>query len=655
MRPRDRALGALFLVVLTLLVYWPAMHAAFIWDDDEYVTKNPTLQAPDGLKDIWLRPGATPQYYPLVHTTFWIEHHFWGLRPLGYHLVNILLHALAAATLWILLRQLGAPGAWLIAAIFALHPLQVESVAWVTERKNVLSGLLYFTSILAYLHGRVPVRADHVPRRLWYTLSLFLFLCALWSKTVTATLPIAVIILLWWKWGRIKRRSLLVLAPFGAAGVLLGSMTIWMEKTHVRALGPDWDLSLLQRTFIAGHAFWFYLYKLICPTRLTFIYGRWSVDPAAWWQILFPLAGLALFAVLWLWRRRVGRAPLAAALFYGITLFPALGFFNTFPMRYSFVADHFQYLAGLGPIALVAGGLTALVDRWSKRLGGSASGQSRGRSVISFLFPAAIVLLLAPMTWHRAQAYRDPEVLWLNTLQRNPQAWMARHNLGRYYEEHGRVDEAIDQYKRAMLIRPDLDSPAFNLGNIYANLGKVPEAVRSYETALGNNPRLVEAHINLGNLLYRTGDASGAIRHYEAAVELAPSYATAHRNLAFALAGHGDVPPAAEHYREVLRLDPDDFETMNRLAWILAATPSAGRPDEAIALGEQACRGTSYQNPIYLATLAAAAASQGQFDRASVTLERAITLARAAGKSALAERWQATLLFYENGSIPTTQ
>ncbi len=344
---------AFVLVLITLLAYQPVWRAGFIWDDDFYVTNNTPLHTVDGLWGIWFKPGTTIQYYPLVFTSFWAEYHFWGLQPLGYHLVNVLLHALNAILLWRVLQQLKIPGSWWAAAIFALHPVSVESVAWITERKNVLSGFFYLLAVLAYLRFRPLTDRESARAGDWryYPLVLALFLCALLSKTVTCSLPAVLLLLVWWKNGRVERRDVLATAPLFVLGVASGFMTTWMEKHSVGANGAEWALSFVQRCLVAGRALWFYTGKLFWPRNLTFIYPHWEINAGVWWQYAFPVAALAVLIALWRVRSRIGRGPLVAVLFFAGTLVPALGFFDVFPFRYSYVADHFQYLACIGLIA----------------------------------------------------------------------------------------------------------------------------------------------------------------------------------------------------------------------------------------------------------------------------------------------------------------
>ena len=276
----------LFLSTVTLLAYQPVWHAAYIWDDDQYVTGNALLHSLGGLKLIWFVPGATVQYYPLTFTTFWIEYHLWGLNPLGYHLVNVCLHSLNAILFWLILRKLNVSGAWLAAGIFALHPVCVESVAWITEHKNTLSGVFYLGSILFALmfwlsDEKTPASAN-VPmatlgRWRFYWLALGFYACALWSKTTTIPLPFVILLLIWWKQRKLAWRETYLVFPFLAIGIAMGFITMHVEK-HLGASGNDWDLSWLERCLIAGNDFWFYLGKLVWPCPLTFVYPRWVIN-----------------------------------------------------------------------------------------------------------------------------------------------------------------------------------------------------------------------------------------------------------------------------------------------------------------------------------------------------------------------------------------
>ncbi len=540
----------------TLAAYQPVWHAGFIWDDDAHVTENATLRSLNGLRRIWFERGATPQYYPVVHSSFWLEYHLWQLNPLGYHLINILLHALNAVLVWLILRRLGITGAWLAAAIFALHPVHVESVAWVTERKNVLSGFFYLSALLVYLRFCLPDAVELHPRRS-YCLALALYACALLCKSVTCSLPVAVLLLLWWKHGRVRwRNDVLPLLGFGVLGLAAGLNTLWMEEHRVGAAGAAYALSMLQRCLIAGRALWFYAAKLVWPQPLIFFYPSWYIDLAAWQQLLFPLGALAVVAILWMRRDAWGRGPLAAVLFFIVTLSPALGFFNIYTFRYAFVADHYQYLASLGLIILFVGGVAFILRRWTLWL------RPAGTAVC-----AALLLTLACVTINQAGIYRDAETLYRATLADNPDCWVCHNNLGVILQKNGDVQDAAGEYEETLRLNPRFAEAHYNLANILSDAGKLPDAIEQYEQALQIDPDYAAAHNNLANALLREGRTDEAIVHLETAMRLKPAMAEAHYNLANVLLNTGKLQDAIEQYEEALRLRPNFPQARNRLAF----------------------------------------------------------------------------------------
>jgi Tfp pilus assembly protein PilF len=439
----SRRVGGAALLVITLFAYLPVLQAGFVWDDDAYVTENVTLRSFEGLRSIWLEPEVLPQYYPVVHSSFWAEYAMWGLDPAGYHLVNALLHALASILAWRVLARLSIPGAWLAAAIFALHPVHVESVAWVTERKNLLSGCFYLAAALAYFRFEVPrVQVAGASRSLaGYGAAIFFYLAALLSKSVTATLPAALLLLLWWRRGKLGLRSVLPLLPLFALGAALGLHTAWLEQTHVGARGAEWSLSLVERFLVASRAVCFYLGKLAWPFELSFIYPRWQIDGAQASQYVYPLLCLAMLGLCWLGRRRFGWGPGVALLFFVGSLFPALGFLDVYPHRFSYVADHFQYLASLAPIALAAAGLHTLARRLPLGVARAAAG--------------LLLALLAGLTWQQSLAYRDAETLWRDTLVQNPDSYLAHSHLGSTLMRRGESRQALAHYREALRVKPD--------------------------------------------------------------------------------------------------------------------------------------------------------------------------------------------------------
>lgn len=536
-------LPALALLVCTLVAYLPATQADFIWDDDAYVTENRTLRSAAGLGRIWFQVGAVPQYYPLVHSTFWLEYRLWGLHPMGYHLVNILLHALAAMLLWHLLRRFLPAGAWMTAALFALHPVHVESVAWITERKNVLSGVFYLAALLSYLCFDA-VRGDRLSetrerRPAWglYGLALLLFAAALLSKSTAATLPAALLVILWWKHRTAPWRQLPWLAPFFAMGIGMGALTVWVERSVVGATGADFDLSWGESWLVAGRALWFYAAKLAWPHPLIFIYPRWQIDTGVWWQHLFPAAALAVLVGLWCLRKRLGRGPAAAVLLFAGTLFPALGFIAVYPMRFSFVADHFQYLASIGLLVLGVSMAVRLL---------------RGTRAVAV--GALVLLVLGGMTWSQARTYHDLETLWRHTLSKNPQAWLAHNNLGTVLVARGELEEAIDAFSSALEVKPDYAMAYFNRGTSHNSLGHAEQALQDFHRAIEMDPQNAESFVNRALLLQARGDLSSALRDYHRAVEIAPWSHAAHNNLGTLYQARGEYDLAMEEYDTALLL-----------------------------------------------------------------------------------------------------
>jgi protein O-mannosyl-transferase len=506
-----RLAGAALLAAVVCVAYAPVRHAGYVWDDDAHVTHNAALVDARGLAAIWTTLDATPQYYPLTHTTFWIEHHLWGLNPLGYHVDNVLLHAASAFVLWRLLLLLEIPGALLAACVFAVHPVEVESVAWITERKNVLSGLLYLLSAHAFLSWGL-IRGARRAARPW--VAALLFVGALLAKTVVSTLPVALAIVLWWKRGRVRAAEIAWLAPMLAVGAAFGALTRHLEATQISASGAEWALGFSDRLVLAGRVPWFYLGKLAWPADLSFVYPRWAVTaaaPAAW----IPLAcGVALAAAAWRARGYLGRGPIAALAFTVVTLAPALGFFNVYPMRYSYVADHFQYLASLGPIVLAA---AAAATAW-RRLKAHRPWAARAGPVVA----AVLVGALAVVSFDRAQAFADEETLWRDTLARNPAAWLAHNDLGILLARRGDTHEAESHFRAALALKPDHAGAAANLGYALEIEGRDGEAADALSRAAELAPDDADARIHLTRCLLRLGRADAALPHALAAARLRP-------------------------------------------------------------------------------------------------------------------------------------
>jgi Flp pilus assembly protein TadD len=623
--------AVLLLVALTALVYFPATRGGFIWDDESYVIGNANLRSAEGLGRIWFEPRTSPQYYPLVFTSLWLNFQAHGLDPTGYHVVNIALHLLAALLAWRVLVALGLPGAWLAAALFALHPVHVESVAWITERKNVLSGFFYLASALAYL--RFAGHTAGRPRQpAVYVLALVLFAAALLSKSVTASLPAALLVAVWWKQGRVRWADVAPLLPFLALGAAAGLHTAWLERAHVGAEGAEWHLSLLDRTLIASRALVFYAGKLVWPHPLIFMYPRWEVGSGIGWYA-FPLLVAGVFALLWRQRASWGRGPLAAALFFAGTLLPALGFLNVYPMRYTFVADHYQYLASLGLLAVAGCGLS--------RLGGAT-----GAGVA-----AALLLAAGSLTWNRAQVFRSAEALWTDTVQRNPSSWMAHNNLGLLRAGQGRWADAVRSYRRALDLRPASPETLTNLGMALLAQGQPREAIAQHQAAVALDPAYADGWNNLGIVQAEQGDPAAGVASLRKALSLQPRFPDAWMNLGHAYMAGGRVADAMTAYRQALAQRPGWPEAANNLAWLLvvAPDPALRQPAKAVELAEWACAATQQRDANALDTLAAAYAAVGRFPQAVKTAEKAASVARAAGQTAHADRITKRLDDYRAG------
>ncbi len=531
---------AAFLIVAVLAAYHPVWHAGFVWDDDAHLMR-PDMRSLHGLWRIWADPSATQQYYPVLYSAFWIEHHLWGDGSTWYHLANIALHCGAACLFFRVLTRISVPGAFLGAALFALHPVNVETVAWVSEQKNTLSAVFYFAAALAYLR----FDSSRAPR--WHAAALLLFFLALLSKSVTATLPPALLVVLWWRRGSISlKRDVAPMLPFLALGAAMGAVTAYLERTHVGASGAAFELSPAARILVAGRALWFYLGKITWPSGLTFIYPRWTVDPSSGAQWLFPAGALALLVLFWLQRNKT-RSPLAVALLFAGTLFPALGFVNLFPFLYSYVADHFQYLA----MAAVVAGAAAAATLGMSRLGDAALAIAR-------VGCGLVVAVLGLMTWRQCHAYEDTETLWRATIARNPDCWMAYNNLAVEYLKDGRLDDAAADVAAGLRLNPGNPAAHATLGETLDRQGHPDQALAEFNRALELDPYNAAAHTNLADTLLQLGRRDEAMAHFNAALEVAPESAKAMSGLGEAYLRGGNVDQAITELGRSLAADPGD-------------------------------------------------------------------------------------------------
>jgi len=615
-------LAGVALVALVVLVYWPTLGNGLVSDDEYYIRGTEKLASPAGLRDIWFKLGATPQYYPVVHTALWVEYHLWGLDPRGYHAINLLLHATVAVLLWRLLVRLEVPGAWLAAAIFAVHPVEVESVAWASERKNVLSALFALASMLAYLRFSPPNEAlttegrkptQQLPDWRYYAMSLVLYLAALGCKTVTVSVPAVLLVLYWWKRGRVDSREVRRLSPFFAVGIVLSLVTVWMEKQVVGAVGPEWNFSPVDRVLIAGRALWFYAGKLVWPLPLSFTYPRWTIDSRAWWQYFYPLAAIGLVLGLWLARGRLGRGPLAAVLIFGGVLVPAIGFFDVYPFLFSFVADHYQYHASMALIAL-AGSCAALLARrlenafvWPRRLAA-----------------ATVIAVLAVVAHRETYAYFDNETLIRNNVATNPTAWAGHDHLARHLAGQRKHDEAIAEYREALRLFPARAQLHASIGISLGALGRNGEAIESFRRALAGplaDEDRQRAHLYLANLLSTTREFDEAIQNYQAAIALQPD-AQAMYNCALVMRAKGDAPAAIAMLRASVRAAPQVAVSQHALGVLLS---ESGQAEAAVEPLKRAIELDPRQAQYY-EDLAAALLKSARGDEAERELRHALAL-----------------------------
>ncbi len=670
--PRGRVLiFAVVLTAVTILAYRPAWHGGFLWDDDDYIIKNELLTAPDGWQRIWFSLDSPSQYFPFTYSTFRIEHALWGLNTTGYHWVNLLLHVGSALLVWAVLARLRVPGAWLAAAIFALHPVQVESVAWITERKNVLMGFFFLLTLLAWI-----VFVDERTRRPWlfYCLALVCYVLALSAKATACTLPAALFLILWLQKKPITMRRVIQILPFVVLGIGMGLLAVWWERYHQGTnRGLFTFLSPIERILLASRAIWFYLSKIFWPSNLTFIYPRWNISPANLIDYIWLVAGIAACVVIYFLRRYVGRGVEGAAAFFVATLSPVLGFVMLFTFRYTFVADHYQYLACIGPIALASAGIVSLSDKFA---------QYRG---VIVSVAVLIVASLATLTWRQAATYTDIETLWRTTLARNPECWMAQTNLGLVLLQKGEIDDGIAHYRSALQMQPDSWDAEYNLGTALLGKGQVDEAILHCEKAVAMRPTDPDAQVSLGDALFQKGRIDEAMAHYQKAITVHPDHflaryslghallekgeldsaiqvcrsalllrpwdADCQTTLAIALEEKGNPAEAIQHYQNALEFAPQSISTLTNLAWLLATSQDASLRDgpKAVELAKQADRLVGGTNALVLRTLAAAYGENGEFANAIRTAQSAMQLARMHGEDALRMDLDQQIALYKLG------
>ncbi len=641
---RSALLAGALLMGLIFLAYLSAVCGDFLWDDDMHVTANPTIVGPQGLLEIWTTSAAN--YFPLVLTNFWVQHALWGLNPLGYHLVTLACHAAAAVILWRLLLRLRVPGAWWGAALWALHPVQVESVAWICELKNTQSAIFFLAAIwfwagwlglttTAATGGGTAAQAGGTRRD--YVLALACALAAILSKPSTVMLPIALLLCAWWVRRRFGWRDLGPLVPFFALSAVAAGWTIWEQKYHSGAIGEEWNQTWSERGIIAGHAIWFYLGKLLWPSPLIFIYPRWALDAADVLSYL-PL-GLAAVAggVLW-WKRDKVPAAFFAYGYFVALLFPVLGFFSVYFFRYSFVGDHFQYLASMGPLVLIA-----------------AAAATYGPRVLPWAGSATLAVLGA-LTAVQGTTYLSSAALWSATTARNPGSAMAWAQLGAVRADEGRSSEAVESFQRALKLNPKHPEALNHLGLQSLNADRGDEAITYFQKAIAARPNFPQAHANLGTAFLRLGRPQEALTEFalaqqagfevlrmqlnqakalsalgrpaealvlfEAVARSNPDYPGLQNGWGLALEGLNRPAEAIPHYEAALRARIDDPNVRENLAQSLLRV---GRVEESLKLFEQVLRTGTPLAPT-LEAYGSALMQAGRLPEAATQLERALQL-----------------------------
>jgi tetratricopeptide (TPR) repeat protein len=506
--------GRLFICCVALLAYSYVFTADFIWDDDAYIIFNTQLRTLSGLGRIWLDPLVSPQYYPMVLTAFWAQFQLWGVNPFGYHLVNILLHIANGLLVWACLRRCSVPSAFLVAVLFVLHPVQVESVAWITELKNILSLFFYLLALNVYIRYSAATEEDPTARlnRFLYALSLLFFALALFSKTVSASFPAAVLLISWWQTGRIVRKDVVRMLPFFVLAAVLGLNTARLEVSQALAKGAEWDFTLLDRFLIAGRAVWFYIAKLLVPHPLVFSYPRWVIDSRSIWQYIPPLALLLLLLALWLSRERFGRGPLAAMLFFVGTLFPALGFFNFYPMRFSFVADHFQYIACIGFFALLCSSANLLLQRLIPH---SCS--------VRLVFWGAVFMVLFFLTLEQGKTYKNNLTLFSDVISKNPNSWFGYTNRAAYYVNIGNDDLAMVDFEKSLVIKPDDPDALHGRGILYMRQKDYDRAFMDFDQSIRLRPWRVDFYKTRSSASLFTGRLDTALIDAGRVIEMEPA------------------------------------------------------------------------------------------------------------------------------------
>jgi tetratricopeptide (TPR) repeat protein len=638
------AMGVLAIVLLAFAVYSPVLPGSFLMDDARLTGPDNTLVSGQASPvSIWFQTD-----FPLAAVGWWLEHLAFGPNPAGYHVVNITLHALSSLLLWRLLARLKIPGAWLAGALYAVHPVCVNSVARIAELKNTLSMPFFLLSFIAYLayeamalYPSEPVdskpssgKATHA-RVTWLTVSLVAFVLALLAKTTIAMLPVVLLLCALWQRRRIAWKDVLHTSPFFVLSLAFGLMSVWFQKHQAL---PSTQLvlqptSFAQRLAGAGYDLWFYLGKALLPLNLCIQYPRWKIDPHTIAVYLPDLLACGVFIVCLIFWRTWGRHVFFGLGTFVVMLFPALGFFDAQYLTMWDVSDHLQYSALAAILALVA---AALAD--------SLSRQIFQRTTV------VLLLVCSALCFVHAEAFRTQESLMRDTIAKNPQSADAHNELGFVLiTRNGDFAKAAQEFQTAVECDPNSADARVNFGHILAMAGKFSEAEAQFLAALKIEPYNSQAHKVYADLLEQEGRNAAALYHLQTGLLFKPDF-----NMCMQVASleyrTGHPRQAVAYFQQALtfKLDP---ETLNNLAWILATCPddSIRNGSEAVRDAEQACNLTAFKRPGMVGTLAAAYAEAGRFPEAITTAEEAIQLATAAGNAQFADQNRQMLQLYHAG------
>jgi Flp pilus assembly protein TadD len=594
------------------------------------VHRNPLVTGELGLGSIWFQTD-----FPFANLAFWLEWLAWGKQSVGYHVVNVVLHAVGAVLLWLVLARLKIPGGWLAAMIFTVHPLCVASVAWISELKNALSLPFYLLSILWYLRFDSDLRPSDFGLRAskWYWLSLAAFLLALLSKTSTVMLPLVLLGCAWWRRGRVGARDWLLVSPFLVLALNFGLMSVGFQVHGAMAGVAVQNGNFWGRLAGAGMALWFYLGKALLPLHLSMIYPRWKIEAGSALSYLPLLLWCGVLAACWAGRRGWGRHVFFGLGCFTVTLFPVLGFFDMYFLALSRVSDHFVYLPLTALVALAAAGLVRVF-----------------RAKFIMLAGGGLVVGLAVLAATRAQVFTNEETLWRDTLDKNPAAWCAQANLGWILASQQKYDEARQHLEASLKEKPDNAQAHSNLGKVLAIQGQFAAAEPEFQAAVKLKPKDAEIRRAYAGALARQGRVADAVKQLRELLQLKPD-TEARSHLAALLCQAGKLGEAVAEYRQVVASKPDRPEDLSNLAWLLATSPDSAvrNGTDAVRFAEEACRLTAYQRAQMVGTLAAAYAECGRFPEAVATAQRAIELARAGGDPGFAAANEQLLTLYRAG------